>query len=173
VCLPRCEPGGCTEEQACVSKGCVPLPMPAAPFCAPAADRGAADRTREDEVLAVIQGIRAGTMTGCKNASAPPLRLSNALVCADRVFADDIRVTRSNSATDSMGRTAMARYTAAGFSAGTWWESNAVGARSAADAVMLMLADPQACANWTNPALTSVGVGVSGDAVVATFANGG
>jgi uncharacterized protein YkwD len=173
LCLPRCTPGGCTEQQSCVAAACVPSAVPASAFCAPASQRSLADRKREDEILALLEQIRAKGAAGCTPAApVPAVRLSARLLCADRVFAGDIEVTRSTAQTDSMGRTATGRLAAAGYTPLMWWESTAVGASSAETAVALMLADPQACGRWTDGTFTDVAVGVSGDSAVVTLASG-
>ena len=172
ICLPRCVPGGCTDEQTCIAEACVPSAVPASAFCAPASGRSLADRKREEEILLLLEQARTKGITGCTLATpVQPLRLSTRLLCADRVFADDIEKTRSNAQTDSQGRSATDRFSAAGYTPLMWWESNAVGASSAASAVALMLEDPQACANWTNGTFTDVGVGVAGGSAVVTLAS--
>jgi uncharacterized protein YkwD len=173
ICLPRCTPGGCTEQQSCVAGGCVPSAVPAGTFCAAASQRALADRKREDEILALVEQIRTQGALGCTGATpVAEVRLSARLLCADRLFADDIRVTRSTAQTDSLGRSATDRLSGAGYTASTWWESLAVGANSAQAAVTLMLKDPQACSHWTDATVTDVGVGVAGDSAVVTLATG-
>jgi uncharacterized protein YkwD len=173
ICLPRCAPGGCTEQQSCVAEACVPSAVPAGSFCAAASGRSLADRKREDEILALLEQIRTKGAAGCTGAMpVPEVRLSPRLLCADRVFADDIVKTRSTAPTDSQGRSATDRLSAAGYTPLMWWESNAVGASSAEAAVALMLKDPQACSRWTDGTFTDVGVGVAGDSAVVTLASG-
>jgi uncharacterized protein YkwD len=137
-----------------------------------ASQRSLADRKREDEILALLEQIRTAGSAGCTGpAPVPAARLSARLLCADRVFADDIAKTRSTAQTDSQGRNATDRLAGAGYTPLTWWESTAVGASSAEAAVSLMLKDPQACSRWTDAAFTEVGVGVAGDSAVVTLAS--
>jgi uncharacterized protein YkwD len=173
VCLPRCEPGTCRDGQACVGGGCVLAPLPDNAFCAPIADTSVADRTREEELLALISELRTAGGTRCgaaaPSAAAAAPRLDMRLTCAARVLAVDIAASRSLSVVDSQGRTTDERVHAAGYAPRNWGETLAIEADTALEARDLMLSDPQACTALLSPTFPELGVGSAGDVLVVTL----
>lgn len=174
LCLPRCDPGSCGDGQACVSGACVLAPLPATPFCADVAGWDAGARTREEELLALLQTLRTSGGARCAGSAAanpaPALRFDPRLVCAARVWARDIDATRTPGPQDSQGRTTEERMMAAGYTARLWGDSFAVDANSAAHALELMMAgDSGSCARLTDADYTDVGVGGIGDTLVITI----
>jgi uncharacterized protein YkwD len=169
ICLPSCEPGGCKEGQACVAGSCVLARVPDVAFCAPAAAPSAAERTHEDELLALVQQMRTQGGGTCGGAALPALRFDPRLLCDARVLAMDMARTRKLSLTDSEGHTTAQRMSSAGYAARQWGEAFALEANSATRALALMLSDSVNCTQLTSARIRDVGVGVSGDAYVATF----
>ncbi len=102
VCLPRCEPGTCSSEQACVEGACVPAALPANDFCAPVADWTEGDRRHEDELLSLVQSLRTTGGETCGGATPSTavgaLRLDPRLLCEARVLAVDSRWQRGTRA---------------------------------------------------------------------------
>ena len=173
ICLEECEPGDCGEGRACVAAACVPAPLPAGDFCALVETRSAADRTNEEALLALVQEMRAVGGVSCgadpPTPELPLLRLDLRLMCAARVFAADLEVTRTDSLVDSQGRDSEQRATLAGYATTLWAESYVFDSASPADALSRMLADPESCTGLTDASLADVGVGVSGHAYVVTL----
>jgi hypothetical protein len=176
LCLPRCDPGSCGDGQACVSGACVLAPLPEVAFCADAAAADAGLRTREEELLALLQALRTTGDSRCPAGDAPgasavpALRYDARLVCAARVLARDLDATRDPGLMDSQGRTTPQRLMAAGYTPRSWGESFALDARSAAHALELMLSgDSGACARLRDADNGDVGVGGFGDTLVVTI----
>jgi hypothetical protein len=173
ICLARCEPGDCGEGRACVAAACVLAPMPAVDFCAPVEDRSAADRTNEEVFLDLLQEMRANGGVTCgtdaPTAELPLLRLDLRLLCAARVFAADLELTRADSRIDSQGRDSEGRMALAGYATTLWGEGYVSEPASPADALSRMLADPESCIALTDANLADVGVGVSGQVYVVTL----
>ena len=174
ICLPRCAPGACADDEACVAGSCVSNALPANDFCAPVASLAADDRTLVDELFELIQATRAagGVTCGTNPSSSPapaPLRASGSLTCAARVLAADLDATGAGSLIDSSGRSTQDRLAAAGYSPNLWAESFAFGASSASAALAFMLADPSSCVGLTRPGYTDVGVAHVGRTYVATL----
>jgi len=173
ICLAQCDPGDCGEQRACVAGACVLAPMPAGGFCAPVSDRSPTDRTNEEAFLDLLQEMRAtggvSCGTGPPTAELPLLRLDLQLLCAARVFAADLEVTRTDSLVDSQGRSSEERMTLAGYAGTIWAEAYGFGSASPADALSRMLTGLESCSGLTDASLADVGVGVSGDAYVVTL----
>jgi hypothetical protein len=169
ICLPKCAPGGCKDGQACVSESCVLARVPDVAFCAPAASVSAAERTHEDELIALLQQQRQDGGGACGGAALPALHFDPRLLCDARVLAHDIARTRMPSITDSQGLTTEQRMSSAGYDARLWGESFAMQANSAARALELMRMDATLCGRLSSAQYRDVGVGVSGDVYVATF----
>lgn len=173
LCLPSCSPGACPEDQACIGESCVSSVLPDNAFCAPAASPAADDRTREDELFALVQAMRAagGVACGSGAPSAPvgtALRASAALRCAARVFAADVDATGAQGLVDSSGRGTEERMSAAGYAATRWGESFAVGSATANDALAVMLADQASCVALTRDGYSDLGVAHVGRVHVVT-----
>jgi len=174
VCLEACIAGACAESEACVSGTCVSRALPESDFCAPVATAGRSDRTTEDELLALIQNMRAagGVTCGGGAASTPasaPVRAQGALWCAARVLAADIEGQGTRGLVDSSGRGTRERLQAAGYAARLWAEGFAIGSSSANDALGVMLADESACTGLTRDGYTDVGVARVGETYVVTL----
>jgi uncharacterized protein YkwD len=175
ICLPRCEPGSCLEGQACVAGSCVLAPRPSSPFCqaVPAPDES--ERTWADELLSALNEARAvgGVTCGSDAASTPAgaLRLDPRLSCAASVLASDINVTRAQSLTDSLGRNTEERLNAAGYVDDLWAESFALQARSASDAVNVMLSDSGSCPHLVDASYRDIGVALVGSVSVISIAS--
>jgi hypothetical protein len=172
ICLPRCEPGDCGQGQACVGGACVLSNLPDNAFCADVLEASVADRTHEDELLALVQDNRVNGFT-CGGAAATAqaaFRFDPRLVCAARVLAADIESTRMANLIDSAGRSSTQRLTLAGYGATQWGESYAIEASSAAQALAYVLKDPGSCARLSSAAYTDIGIGSSGDVHVITIA---
>jgi hypothetical protein len=172
LCLPRCDPGSCGDGQACVSSACVLTPLPELPFCDGVAEWDGGARTREEELLALLQNLRVAGAS-CpegETVPAPALRFDPRLVCAARVWASDIDDSGESGRLDSQGRTGGDRVMAAGYSPRQWWESFAYDVPSAERALQVMLADGASCARLTDALYTDVGVGGIGDTLVVTIA---
>ncbi len=90
-------------------------------------------------------------------------------MCAARVFATDLEVTRTDSLVDSQGRDSEQRMTLTGYATTLWGESYVFDSASPADALSRMLADPESCSGLTDANLADVGVGVSDHAYVVTL----
>jgi hypothetical protein len=173
LCLPRCDPGSCGDGQACVSGACVLAPLPEVPFCADVMDWDGGVRTREEDLLALLQDRRVAGGAACPEgaaAPAPALRFDPRLVCAARVWAREIDESGDAAAQDSQGRDGGDRVRAAGYSPRQWWESYTFDTSSAARTLDVMLSDGASCARLTDPLYTDVGVGGFGDTLVVTIA---
>jgi hypothetical protein len=174
ICLPRCTPGACPEDEACVGGSCVASALPDDAFCAPASAPSAPDRTREDELFELVQAMRAaGGITCGTNAPSVPasiaLAASAPLRCAARVFAADLDTTGAQSLVDSSGRSTEQRLRAAGYVPKLWGESFAFSASSASDALAIMLEGQSACVALTQDGYTDLGVAHVGGVYVATL----
>ena len=175
ICLPRCEPGSCLEGQACVQGSCVLAARPSSAFCqaVPAPDQGA--RTWADELVQALNEARAagGVTCGSDPPSTPvgALRLDARLSCAANVLASDLEVTRAQSLTDSLGRNTEERMNAAGYLDDQWAESFAFQARSASDAVNVMLADSGSCPHLVGATYRDVGAALVGSVSVISIAS--
>lgn len=175
VCLEACGAGTCTESEACVSGACVSRALPAGDFCAPVATAGQPERTSEDDLLSLIQNLRAAGGVPCgANAAAPPasvpVRANGALFCAARVLAVDIEGQGTRGLVDSSGRGTRERLQAAGYAPRLWAEAFAFNAPSANDALGVMLADESACTGLTRDGYTDVGIARVVDTYVLTLA---
>ncbi len=93
------------------------------------------------------------------------------MVCAARVLAVDMNVTRVRSLTDSLARTSRERFASAGYEPTFWAESYALRPSSATDALALMLTDTDVCAQLVGAAFTHVGAGSAGDVLVLSLAS--
>jgi uncharacterized protein YkwD len=158
--------------QACAQGACLLLTLPSSAFCSAVANRSAADRTHEDEILSLLEQTRAagGITCGTNPVSAPvsAMRLDARLTCAARVFASDLAVTRTRSLTDSQGRDTVARLSLAGYTQQYWAESYTMNAGSSSDALSMMLADTSSCPQLVSSTYIDVGIGVMGDVYVVT-----
>jgi hypothetical protein len=170
LCLPRCEPGGCGEGQACVASACVRAELPMNAFCDGLASAPPADLAAEDPLLQLYSELRAegGTRCGGGEAAAPVplLRYDPRLVCAARVLAADIAATGVVTARDSQGRTGRDRMRAAGHAAQLWADGFAFDVGAADAALQLILADAASCERLTSADYGEVGVGVIDDVFV-------
>lgn len=175
ICLPRCEPGSCDDGQACVDGGCVLAALPEAELCAPVAAAASEQRKWEDELLALVNEARAAGGVSCgdepPSAPADALRLDARLLCAARVFASDLEVTRSRSLVDSAGRNSQDRSAAAGYVSQSWAEALTFRASSPSDSLSIMLADQDSCHGLVAPSNRDVGVAHIGDVDVASLAS--
>jgi uncharacterized protein YkwD len=175
LCLPSCEPGSCAEDQACVSGSCVLAALPDVALCADVHMRDAADRKREDELLAAIAALRSDGGVTCGSAAAslpvPAVRLDPRLICNARVLALDIAAHGVSGLTDSQGRTTPDRLNAVGYDQSLWGESFAIDARNADAALQYMLADADTCMRLSDARFHDVGVGVAGNTWVLTIAS--
>jgi uncharacterized protein YkwD len=150
--------------------------VPNSSFCAPVATPSSGDRTGEEQFLDGLQAIRtAGGVTCGSNAPSavlPPLRLDARLLCAARVFAADVAVTRATSnLVDSQGRNTQDRLTLAGYTARAWGEAYSLRGPVATDALNAMLGDTAICSALTDSSYQDVGVGSSAEAYVITLAS--
>lgn len=165
LCLPRCEPGGCGEGQACVASACVRADLPANDFCAGVSSAAPGQQALEDALLALFSELRTQGGTRCGGgaaaAPAPELRYDPRLVCAARVLAADIAATGVTTLRDSQGRTGRDRMRAAGHAARLWADSFAYDVDTASSALQTMLLDAASCERMTSTDYTEVGVGVS------------
>jgi hypothetical protein len=176
ICLPRCEPGECADGQLCVERACVPARLPDGPLCAAVAEAGAEQRTREEELLALIAAQRSAGALRCGSegsaaAAAPALRLDTRLWCAARVLARDLSAAGGprGGLLDAEGRDTQARLREVGYAAQLWGESFAVRAESVEDALRLMLLDLDSCQRLANARFRDVGVGNDGTSWVVTI----
>lgn len=174
ICLPRCEPGGCGEDQACANGACVLAALPDTDICN--ALPASTDETRalEDELLALAEAQRTEAGFVClgqpMSMPQPTLRLSPSLICAARALANDIAETRALSVTDSDGRDTQARLSIAGYEPLLWADAFALEATSPEHALELMLQDIANCMRISDGDFIDIGIGVSGDAYVMTLA---
>ncbi len=173
-CLPRCAPGSCDQGQACIDEACVLAPLPDVPFCDPVADPEPDARALEEELLARLQDLRAagGNTCGTTAPAAPAagLRFDARLVCAARVLAADLAVTRALSVTDSDGRDTRDRLTAAGHTPSLWADGFALDPADATQALELMRTDDGTCQRLTDGRYDAVGVGAADGVLVITIA---
>jgi uncharacterized protein YkwD len=132
-------------------------------------------RTWADELLFALNEARAagGVSCGSDPASTPSaaLRLDPRLSCAASVLASDIDVTRAQSLTDSLGRDTEQRMNAAGYLDDLWAESFALQARSASDAVNVMLGDAGSCPHLVDASYRDIGVALVGSVSVISIAS--
>lgn len=175
LCLPSCEPGGCSEDQACVSGSCVLAALPDVPLCADVHMQSADDRKREDELLAALAALRSNAGVSCGSATAsmpvPAVRLDPRLICNARVLAGDIAAHGVSGLTDSQGRTTPDRLSAVSYDQSLWGESFAIDASNADAALQYMLADVDTCTRLGDARFHDVGVGVAGSTWVITIAS--
>jgi uncharacterized protein YkwD len=134
-----------------------------------------AAQMREDELLQALNAVRAAGGVTCgsdaPSAPAPALRLDSRLVCAARVFAADLNITRAQSLTDSQGRGSAQRINAAGYNDNQWAESFAFRSSSASDALSVMLGDAASCPRLVDASYLDVGVAYVGDVNVVSLAS--
>lgn len=174
ICLPRCEPGGCYPEQACVNGACVLAALPDNAFCNALAPSDEQERRLADALLALAQARRTAGDLDCGATSAEPqleLRLSPELMCAARALALDMARTRALSVMDSQGRGTGDRVQLAGYAAVQWAEAYALEATGAEQALALMLDEMFNCQSLASAVFIDVGIAVSGDAYVMTMAS--
>jgi hypothetical protein len=172
ICLPRCEPGGCYPEQACVNGACVLAALPDNAFCNALPPSDEQERRLADELLALAQARRTAGDLSCGDTAAQPqleLRLSPELMCAARALAVDMERTRALSVMDSQGRGTGDRLQLAGYPAMQWGEAYALEATSAERALSLMLQEQFNCESLGSATFVDVGIAVSGDAYVMTL----
>jgi len=125
---------------------------------------GRADRRR---------GARAAgrTIACAGEAAAPPANaawVDPRLFCAARLLATSVAAGQASGLVDAEGRTTTDRMSLAGFPEGAWAEGYAVRAETAPEAWSTMLGDDEFCSGAGDAALSSLGVGVSGEAYVVT-----
>jgi hypothetical protein len=174
LCLLGCSPGDCAETEACVSGACVTGLLPDNDFCSPVAASTRELRAGEDELFELVQALRAAGGVACgTNAPSSPasvaVRADGRLRCAARVLATDIDAQGTRGLTDSNGRDSRERLQAAGYAATFWAEGYAVAARTASDALAVMLADDAACSGLTRDGYAALGVAHVGTAYVVTL----
>jgi hypothetical protein len=173
LCLPSCEAGSCGAGQACVNGRCVLAPLPATEFCTPVANPAQSDRVLEDELLALIQSARTegGIVCpgGAPSSAIAALRLDTRLLCAARVLAADVQVTRNPSLTDSAGRDTPARLSLAGYEQAFWSEDFSFSA-TASGALMSVLQRAAGCDRIVDETYLDVGIGSVADVQVITLA---
>jgi hypothetical protein len=150
-------------------------PLPDGEFCAAVATANAEARTREDELVALVQAMReAGGVTCGDRASSVPapalLRHRASLRCAARVLAAHVDRGAVRGLLDSSGRETRDRLAAAGYADSIWAEAYAVDASSATDALAIMLTDERSCVALTREGYADVGTGSVGAASVVTLA---
>jgi hypothetical protein len=85
------------------------------------------------------------------------------------VLATDIDAQGTRGLTDSSGRGSRERLQAAGYPATFWAEGYAIAARTASDALAVMLADDAACSGLTRDGYAALGVARVGTAYVVTL----
>jgi hypothetical protein len=173
ICLPRCAPGSCEPDQACVAEACVLAPLPDVPLCAALGSREAAARAREEELLSRLQALRLAGGARCGDAGvappAPALRFDTRLTCAARVLAVDVAEGRSRPPADAAGRTIDQRMREAGYAPRLWAEAYALEARSAQHALELMLSHAESCTRLSGAEFADVGVGSADNVLVVTL----
>ncbi|HKU37614.1 MAG TPA: hypothetical protein VJR89_05685 [Polyangiales bacterium] len=172
VCLPRCAAGSCAESQACVDGTCVPFTLPDNALCQPVARTDAAQRTRVDELFALLHE-RGAAGIDCGDGRGPIVaggwRLDARLICVARVLAADLDAgTASPGLVDASGRNTVQRMNMVGYTPRRWGEGFAVQARSPDHALRLMLNDTGNCQRFRDQELRDVGLANSGDAYVMT-----
>lgn len=172
VCLPRCEPGTCKDDQACVGGVCAPVALVDNEFCAPVQHRSEVDRAAEDHLLIELHSLREVGGVSCggaaPSASAPLWRLDARLLCAARVHVIEMEETRSLNVIDALGRNTEDRMALAGYASRRWGESFAFGT-TAPEAFGRMLSDVDSCQRFTDAAFVDLGVGTSGDSYIVTL----
>lgn len=173
ICLRGCVPGSCGDGQACVDGTCVATTLPAGTFCDPVAATTSEQRRLSDELLAQLYADRAsGFVCGSdpRTSTVPPLRLDPRLICVARVLAMDLAAgTAPPGIVDALGRNTRERFDLVGYNAVQWNESFAVRARSAEDALRLMLTDLPSCQRLADAGFRDVGVANAGNAYVVTI----
>ncbi len=173
MCRPRCEAGTCPEGWACALGACTPLALPDAAACAELPAPNADERAQQDALLDVVEWARQdGTIACAGAAAAPPAAaawVDPRLFCAARLLAASVAAGQASGLVDAQGRTTTDRMSLAGFPAGAWAEGYAVRAETAPEAWSTMLGDDEFCSGAGDAALSSVGVGVLGEAYVVTL----
>jgi len=173
ICLPRCQPGSCDAEQACVDGACVLAALPASALCDELPAPSDADRRHADQLLALLEARRSAGDLVCGDIEAQPqaeLRFSPELLCAARALAIDMEASRRPGIADSERRDTIERLQLTGYTATQWGETFALEAMSAEHALELMVSDPIACSQLVSASLIDVATAVSGDAYVITLA---
>jgi hypothetical protein len=174
LCLPACTPGSCADDQTCIAGSCTALPYPTTSFCQAGSAATPADRAREEALLAAIQSMRAmgGVICGgfAPTTPADALRVDPQLRCAARVFAADLLQSGAAELDDSLGRDTRDRIVLAGYEPASWGESFSRGPAVAADALAMIVGRSESCLQLNNPDLVEIGIGSSGDVLVATLA---
>lgn len=172
ICLMSCQPGDCQNDRTCIDGACVTLALPTSDFCAAVAEPEAAARQQEEELLALLQAARTEGVQSCSGVppqAVPALRADGRSVCAARVLAADLAITRSDNLVDSAGRNTLERLALAGYTATTWGESVAF-ALGAPAAFGIMLSGADSCPPLFDATATEVGIGCVEDACVVTLA---
>lgn len=173
MCRSRCEVGTCPEGWACALGACTPLAMPDAAACAELPAPDADERARQDALIDVVERARQdGTIACAGEAAAPPANaawVDPRLFCAARLLATSVAAGQASGLVDAEGRTTTDRMSLAGFPEGAWAEGYAVRAETAPEAWSTMLGDDEFCSGAGDAALSSLGVGVSGEAYVVTL----
>ena len=173
MCLSRCEPGGCPLGQSCVEGACVVSEPLGDELCAELPAPDATTQTREDGLLALIEGLRVAGGVDCggpePSVAVAPLRWDARLACAARALALDMAETRRQSLIDSAGRDTIARLELVGYTARVWAESFALVPGDEQAALATMLGEQGSCMSLVSTAFTQVGVGNVDDAYVVTI----
>jgi hypothetical protein len=115
--------------------------------------------------------VDGGVVCGGAGPSLPvqALRLDTRLLCAARVLAADIQLTRNQSLTDSAGRDTPARLSLAGYDQAFWGEDIAFSS-TADGALTIVLESPASCDRVVADMYLDIGVGAVADAQVITLA---
>jgi len=171
LCMGTCEPGSCEAGQTCVDGRCASAPIPENAFCEAA--RAPADEieTKEEEVLALLQGMRGSGPAPCGDATVgtlPKLRLDGRLVCSARILAGDLDETGALTLVDSQGRSSLERLGLAGYEATLWGEAFGYGADAQAS-FQAMLEATVSCELLFDPQFTDVGVGCAAGTCVVSL----
>ncbi|GEM_PF-6750746 len=173
MCRPRCEAGTCPEGWACALGACTPVALPDAAACAELPAPTADERAREDALIDVVERARQDGSIACAGeAAAPPAAaawVDPRLFCAARLLAASVAAGQAYGLVDAQGRTTTDRMSLAGFPAGAWAEGYAVRAETAPEAWSTMLEDEEFCSGAGDGSLSSLGVGVIGQAFVVTL----
>lgn len=173
MCRPRCEAGTCPEGWACALDACTPLVLPDAAACGDLPPLDADERAQQDTLIDVVERARQDGTIACAGGAAAPATdaawIDARLFCAARLLAVSVAAGQASGLVDAEGRTTTDRMSLAGFPAGAWAEGYALSAATAPEAWSTMLEDDDFCAAAGNAELSSLGVGVSGDAYVVTL----
>jgi hypothetical protein len=97
------------------------------------------------------------------------LRLDTRLLCAARVLAADIQVTRNRSLTDSLGRDTPARLSLAGYDQAFWSEDFAF-SDTASGALTIVLGNEVSCGRVVDATYLDIGIASVADVQVITLA---